>query len=481
MLVMNFTTKFLRKNKVKPILLLAYMKVKFISAIILLTALGLQSCDDSTPGIGQSIFEHEQIKAESSVYNVQSTTIRLNSVYSKTSQAYLGKYTDAEFGPFSADFVTQINCPENFTFPISTVSIDSVGLELYYSGYYGDSLATMKVQVDSLNRQIIDDGRNKELYYTNYDVNQYYNSNAQALAAKVFAPVDLTVSANKRAEKGYYPSVNLFFNQDFGKYLLQKYKENPKNYADSYAFNTQVLKGFYVHITQGEGAMIYIGDIWMRMRVGYNLKTATGKDSLVYRKVVMAATREVFMSTRFENKPSSTLDDSKTYLRTPAGLCTEIQLTELQKMYNEHKNDTLNSASLNILKYRDLEKDNQVKTKNPEYVVLMRKKDMKNFFENNQLPDNKTSFLTSYNSTTNSYSFTKLNRLFTVIFSEIKNNNGIVPTDVDKFVLVPVTVQKDAQSNIIGVTNNLEVTSATLIKGRATDSPLKLEVIFTKQ
>lgn len=450
------------------------MKVKFLSAIAIILGI-LTACDDNTPGIGQSIYNNEKIDAYSDAYDVQLNTIRLDSVYAQNSQAYLGRFSDPVYGHFSADFITQINWTEGTKIPSNLCSIDSVALILYHNGHYGDSLATLKVQVDTLNQQIVDNGIDKSLYYTTFNPTKFYNPSALPIAQKIFAPTDLSVSDSIRASSDYYPNLRLNFDNQFGKYLFEKYQENPSNFRDSYTFSKGVLKGFYVHITQGEGAIVYIGATALRMRLGYKTKSSAGKDSVAYTYLTMAGTREVYMSTRFSSPHiTDLLDENKAYLRTPAGLCSEIELTGLQQMYDKHKTDSLNFASLNILKYRDA--SSEIKTQNPKYVLLLRKKELYTFFENNKLADNSTSFLGTYSSTTNGYTFNKLNRLISVLFHEIRANNGVVPNEKDfnKFVLIPVTVQTDAQSNIINISNDLEVTNAVLEKN------LKLNLIFSQ-
>ena len=122
------------------------MKLKFLAAIGF--AATLYSCDDSTTGIGDFIADTDEINAYSETYDVTTKTVSVadinkkiginsNGVYSRTSTAYLGNFTDPSFGEFTADFITQINCPEGFEYPKTFEKIESTTLELYYRSYYG--------------------------------------------------------------------------------------------------------------------------------------------------------------------------------------------------------------------------------------------------------------------------------------------------------------------------------------------------------
>ena len=456
------------------------MKFKLL-AVLSVTA-ALYSCDDSTTGIGDFVSNIDKIEAFSDTYNVTSKTYRLDKVYSRTNRAYLGKYTDSDFGQYSADFITQINCPENFELPEHLEEITGASLELYYTDFYGDSLATLTVQVDTLNK-IIDDS-DTGLYYTSYDPKLYYDENKAPLATKSYAAVDLSVSDSLRNTSTYYPNISIDLGKDFGKHIENLYRSKPEYFKDAYSFINNVLKGFYVHTTNGDGSVVYIKDIWLRLNIDYLVeRESTGEiDSIAHGYSVLAASKEILMSTRLEN--SDKLDElvnekGHTYLKTPAGLCTEIELP-VDEIYSTHQNDTLNSVTLSIKKYRyaGYESSGNYPMGVPQNVLMVRKGDMETFFEQNKTYDNKTSFLGTYNSNTNSYTFSKLNRLISNIFSEIRAGENDTE-DRNKVMLIPVTTETDTEGNIIGVSHDMEINAARLFGGEDSEEELKIEIIYT--
>lgn len=456
------------------------MKFKLL-AVFTFTAL-LYSCDDSTTGVGDFVSNLDKIEAFSDTYKVTSRTHKLDKVYSRTNKAYLGKYTDPDFGQYSADFITQINCPEKFELPEHLKEITGASLELYYTDFYGDSLATLTVQVDTLNK-IIEDS-DTGLYYTSYEPKDYYDETKTPLAVKTYAAVDMSVSDSIRNTSDYYPSIKIDLGKAFGERIQDLYSSKPEYFKDAYSFINNVLKGFYVHITQGDGSVVYIKDIWLRLNLDYKIKSeSTGEiDSLVHGNTVLAASKEVLMSTRLEN--SDKLDElvnekGHTYLKTPAGLCTEITLP-INEIFNTHKEDTLNSVTLSIKKYRYAgdENSNTFTMGIPQNVLMVRKGDIDTFFEQNKTYDNKTSFLGTYSSNTNSYTFSKLNRLISNIFSEIRSKEEYTE-DRDKVLLIPVTTETDAEGNIIGVSHDMEVNAAKLFGGEDGEE-LNIEIVYTK-
>ena len=477
------------------------MKLKFLVALGI--AATLYSCDDETTGIGQFVADADMIPAKAESYTIETESYLLDSVYSRSSTAYLGKFTDKDYGTFSSDFLVQINCPENFILPDRIEEIKTAKLGLYYTSYFGDSLASIRVQIDPLTKAIKDDGTNKALYYSNLDPTEYYDKNATPLAIKDYSAYDRTIPDSVRNEDGYYPNVAIDLGDGFCKNFLEKYNYtetvNGKTihpyFKDSESFINNVLKGFYVHTISGEGSILYISDIYLHLTIAYWTKTSEDKDTLVHTVVPMSSTKEVFMSTRFKNSGMKELvsDPKCTYLKTPAGLCTEVTLP-IEEMYQAHKNDTLNSISVSFQKLKD-QSNNPFKMGTPSNLLMVRKGEMKDFFENNKVYDNKTTFIATYSSTTNSYDFSKLNRLISYIFSEIRpeiekgeaewNKWKSEHQDYNKLLLVPVTTESDSQGNIIGVENDLNVNSAMLMGGKDLNNSsdesqrIRMSIIYT--
>ena len=160
------------------------MKLKYLYAL-LLPAL-IYSCDDSTTGIGDStIAAGDSIPAGAAVYKAHTRSILADSVYARTSTAYLGKYTDPQFGEFTADFIAQFNCTDDYEFPETVQEVTGLQLRLFYETYFGDSLNAMRLQVDTLSKVIPE----KELktFYTSVDPTQYFDANSKPVARKAFA------------------------------------------------------------------------------------------------------------------------------------------------------------------------------------------------------------------------------------------------------------------------------------------------------
>ena len=462
------------------------MKLKYLYAL-LLSAL-IFSCDDSTTGIGDStIAAGDSIPAGAATYNVYTRSILADSVYARTSTAYLGKYTDPHFGEFSADFIAQFTCTDNFEFPETVQEITGLQLRMMYSNFFGDPTNAMRLQVDTLDTIIPE----KELntFYTSVDPTQYYNSSSKPIARKAYAATGASVKDSTITtfdSFGNPVSTLTYYWQDvklstaLGQHMLNKYNEDKNNYKNAEQFIKNVLKGLYVHCTHGDGTILYVDDMQLRLSFTYLIESKSGKvDSLVNGASLFAAPKDVIQANRFQNSDrlqELTAETEHTYLKTPAGIFTEVTLP-IDEIADMHLRDTLNAASITFTRYND-DKEADYPMGIPQNLLMVRKSDMYNFFEKNKTYDGLTSYLATYSGSSasaNTYSFPNIAPLITTCINEKKA--GKQDEDWNKVVLIPVKTETDSQNSIIGVKSNLDMESSRLKGGEK--EPIKLQILYT--
>lgn len=460
------------------------MRLKYVYALLLSTL--IYSCDDSTSGIGNSIIAAgDSIPAGAATYDVKTQSILADSVYARTITAYLGKYTDPQFGEFTADFIAQFNCTDNYEFPETIQEITGLTFRMYYGAYFGDSLNAMRMQVDTLSKVIPEQELNT--FYTSVDPTQYLDSNAKPVARKAFAARGASAKDSVYTYTDSYGSTNSFsyywqevkLPTSLGQLMYDKYVENKDNYKNAENFIKNVLKGFYVHSTHGDGTILYIDDMQLHLSFKYLIESSSGKvDSLVNGASIFAATKEVIQANRFQNSDrlKELIAETKhTYLKTPAGIFTEVTLP-IDEIAEMHQRDTLNAASITFTKYNE-KSESKYPMGTPQTLLMVRKSDMYDFFEKNKTFDNKVSYISQFVSsgaTANTYSFTNIAPLISLCVAE--KAKGTQDEDWNKVVLIPVKTETDSNGSIIGIKSNLDMESACLVGG---DTPLKLQVLFT--
>jgi hypothetical protein len=393
------------------------MKLKYLCAL-LLGAASLYSCDDATTGIGSTVIGgNDSIPAGQAIYQVSTRSILVDSVYARTSIAYLGRYTDPQFGEFTADFITQFYSTDDFEFPETVTEVTGTYLYLQYTQFFGDSLNAMRLQVDTLNKVIPES--DKRTFYTNVDPTEFINTQAKPIAEKAYAAAGSGTSVYDTLSTRYYTQ-SIKLPTSLGQYMYDKYTEDPSNYKDAESFINNVLKGVYVRCTHGDGTLLYVSSVQLRLNFNYLLESSTGQvDSLVSGSTFFASTKEVIQANRFTNSEKlKELVEEKghTYLKTPAGIVTEATLP-MEEIYEEHQRDTLNAAALTFTRYNE-DTDKAYPMAIPSYLLMIRKSDLYTFFENNQTYDSITSYLASFTSSSNTYTYSNIARLVTYCLEE---------------------------------------------------------------
>lgn len=473
----------------------------------MLASLIFVSCDDTTGDIGSSLIDNmDHLEVTTDTFTVSTRSIVADSVLSKNVTGYLGKVRDPETGAYlSSDFMTQFYTFEDFNLPKKDsirslkdgeVVADSCEIRLYYQNYYGDSLATMKLAAYELSKPMPESAK----YYSNFDPQKEgYVRNGGMTVNKMYTLADKNVDLKKRNESDYIPNICIRLDKEytdkdgkkynnFGTYILRKYYENPKNFKDAYTFIHNVVPGFYFKTKSGLGAMayVYLSQLNVYFRHSYKGTVTTDgaeKDTL-YTGTGMAAfpgTEEVLQTSHVENDKGTinTLasNDSCTYIKSPAGIFTEMTLP-VDEIVNNHENDTINSAKVVLTRINNANHDNEYTLGIPQTLLMIPRSELYSFFEQNKVADYKTSFLAAFNSSSNTYSFNNIGSLI----KHLSKNADRSKNDWNKVVIIPVTTTTNSQTGeLTNVTHDMSMTSTRLVGGSKNPyGDIKISVIYSK-
>ena len=448
------------------------------------------ACDDSTEGLGESMMpDKDHISIDQKVYTATSRSLLAgDSILAKTSTAYLGRYTDPLYGTFEADFLAQFHCVEDFQFPEGGVAGDtavSAEVRLYVSSFFGDSISPGHLSVYPLNR-VLEEEKN---YYTDLVPEEYYDATQAPLASRPYTAEDKTIPDSITEDDNYVPYIRVQLPRQFGTDIIRKYYDNPQNFANAETFINNVCKGMYFKCDQGDGSILYVQQAQLNVTFKYFVQSSSGRvDSLITVVAQFAGTQEVIQANRFKTdkeklKELVENDGSCTYLKTPAGIFTEVTLP-LDEIAANHINagDTLNSVKFTLTRYNETVAGSEpaaFKMGIPKTILMVRKKDMYTFFEKNQVADNKTSYLATFNSSDNTYTFNNMSQLITECIAE-KNSGQTIDEDWNKVVLIPVVTTTDNSGNIVTIRHNLDLTSARLMGGFNPSNELQVRITYSK-
>ena len=448
-------------------------------------------CDDNTGSIGGSLVpENDIITAETKTFYATSNTIMANdSILANTSDVYLGMYTDEESGTvFSSSFVTQFGCTEDFEFPMEGVVDDSASytkLRLYFNEYYGDSLNAMRCEVYELDNTL----QEGVPYYTNFDPEELYDVEKKPLAAKTFNVIDYNVHDTILNSDNYARHIEIALPNSIGNRFISKFYEKDaegniigkKYFANSEVFINDIFKGIYVKCVQGDGTILKI--YRARIDVGFKrlIKSSSGAlDSIQALSAPFYSGKEVLQTNKFDNNDLKPLLDEKeyTYIKTPAGLFTEVKLPICELVENC---DTINSAKMVFTRYN--EEGGSMNSAHGT-LLMVRKADMYKFFLKNKLNDGETSYLTSFVNSNNEYVFSNIANLFKHCYKEYtegvqKDSDWETKNpDWDKVVLIPVTTTEDSNGSVVKILHDISISSMRLRGG--TEYEIPIEVVTSK-
>ena len=475
------------------------MKILRLLTVLVIAALTFAACDDTTEGIGGSITNKiDNINISNSAFNVTTKSIVADSVLSRNNTGLIGKMKDPETGNYvKGDYMTQLGVLP--TFSVDTLDIkkanngsieaDSCYLLVSYNASYGDTIAPMKVTAYEMTEPMRED----QEYYSNYDAfkNGWVNENNPHWSSNY----NLSNTSDVKNFKIY---LNKEYKKDgktyknYGSYILQTYAEHPKYFKTNFKFLHNVCPGFYIKNVGGTGNM---AKIWNTELIFYWKKTIKAKDGVTDSTGIgynrFDGTEEVLQLNKIENDTENlkklASQEDWTYLKSPAGIFTEVTLP-IDDIMKGHEKDTLNTATISFPRLNNADEDNPYNFATPSTILMVQKDSLLSFFEKSKLADSRTSYTASYSSTgtyKNAYTFQNIANLVSAMYkNKGKGENW------NKVVLVPVNVITTTQGYttvISKINHDMSLASTRLKRGVITTdsngketSPIQIKVIYSK-
>ena len=489
------------------------MKFRHLTAIAI-TAMALHSCDEDTGKVGSSLTnDNDNFKVTYEQYDVLTSSFVPDSVYSYSEECYLGVVEDPETGSvLESSFMVQFNMTEETEMPKESdiLSIedgkavaDSCDMILFYdmTKTFGDSLTAMKIKLSEL-KSPVDDG----IHYSNFNPkNEGYIREDGLKKLQTFSRVNLNHPDSIRSLSNYNPYLQIKLNdpytdkngrtyKNYGTYIVRNYYEHPEYFKNSYSFIHNICPGFYLETIDGQGLMAKFDEV--RLRVFLHYKSDTTK----YVGYLGSASTEEVLQTITINNDKVALrrlaeDNSCTYLKTPAGIFTEVTLP-VDDIKQNHTSDSLLSASVYFNRINNEQLSSMFSFSVPQKVILIQKDRVDVFFKQSRNYNNKYAFYSSLSK--NAYSFSSssdISNLIVKMYNDKKNGLRSDPDWVakhpnwNKALLIPVselkassassTTYSSMTSSVIGLVNEMGLTSTRLIRGTK-ENPIKINVIYAK-
>lgn len=397
--------------------------------------------------------------------------------------------------------------------------IDSMCIRIYYRTYYGDSLTPLQLSIYSLNPSVDFETLPESEFYSNNNFSKLYNKD-NLIGRKAFTSANRELSDSIRNGESYMPYIEVKLKDDlkdqFFKLCVEaavaRDKKNPHHseytdiFSDQKAMREKFLSGVCVQPTFGDGVMIkvhytaiyfFYSSYHRYAEDGTTLRNAAddGDSTYVMNHVnSMAVTPDVIQMSGYsmvdEHKSERMSCADTAYITSPQGYYTIIDLP-VGEIINKMEEDPLhqrgdssyflNATNFYLQGYKP--KGAFIGSTPTPTVLMVEQSEMTKFFENNKLPDNRTSCYATFvcdsipkdNYITDDglyyYKFGNINAVLLGLAEKYgwdKVDIKDIPKDlVVPMAIIPVDVTTNTNYNtVLSVTNYIIPTSARIKKGK---------------
>lgn len=482
------------------------MKSRLFTAIAVM-AMAFISCNEDTGVIGSSLTnEGDKLDVSTGTYQAMTRSILADSIYARNYDCYFGRVKDPETGTYvTSEFMAQFNMLEDYIMPDKNtiigkskdggIAADSCEIWLYFDKNlcYGDTLTPIKMRMLELNRPMSD----TMTYYSNYDpIKEGYIREDGLKHDLAFSLSNLTYTDSVRNLSGYYDIARISLNKpytdksgkvydSYGTFILRSFYESPQYFKNSYTFIHNVCPGFFFQFNDGLGVMAKLSNI--EMRVFYHFKKDT---TTYYGAMRMASTQEVLQTTKVTNDREGLqrliADESCTYLKTPAGIFTEMTLPVEDILSPAHNTDSLLQVSLTLKHINSSMPQNKYLLDEPTSVLMVMKDSLYSFFEKEKTYDYRSAFVSDLS--VNSYSFKNIGNLISLMYQnkfvgELNDPDWLNKhPNWNKVVIVPIASNSVSVTTsaaiVFSLANEMGLSSTQLIGGP--HHPVEVKVIYAK-
>lgn len=520
----------------------------------------LISCDDTTDGLGGSLTDiSDNVEFFTREVYVPTSTVNgkdLVDISARSSFTYLGRMFDKETKSYvRADFMTQVVPLSNTylnaynaarLFPgldsvvvyndkgemlpngkdlsrevldekLKYLKADSCYLTFYVSGFEGDSLAQMSVNVMELDEPYVE----SEEYSINFDPEEHLMLRTKDDGSMVDGAVNeiRTFSIKNMVAEGrtstsrHYVTIPLnskYKGQDdveysnYGTYLMKQYLDPSAQFHNGFnnqvSFLDAVCPGFYLKHIAGEGAMAKVSAT--SLNVFYSMWSSATESKYPVAAVFSGTEESIQHSLLSDSKNEKLVEeanasDTYSFLRSPNGIFTELTI-DVDAIMKDHESDSLSTVRLFMPSIND-KTEGKYNFDVPETVLMVCTDSIGKFFTEKKIANARTSFLANFSYSTNGYTFGNISKLITDMYKKWKDSGKSIEDyssdpetrNWNKVLIVPVetsysnvsstaTLTKVSHSMAYSSTRMRRGVKKSADDGISDDKGIKLSVIYSR-
>ncbi len=431
----------------------------------------LASCDDDVSRIGTSLSKGEvTITVDSLTAALQGASVYDPDFDSRGTVNLIGRLHAPEYGTLECSYVASLIPSARLEIPdsIPIERIDSMRVEVIVprGKLAGDSLAPQQLRVYGLTKALpagIESNFNPEGYYSPSSL-----LGSRSYTLSVVGANDSTF----RKQTAITIPVNL--SREDAVKTVEAYRKDPSAFAWPATF-AKFMPGIYVEPSFGMGAVANVSTTRFSIYYHYLSETAvstkdeeTGEtkvDKVVKRNKVsvpvFSTGPEALNSNNITYTPSEMItamaDAGRAVITTPGGYRVNVSLPMdaiLQKYAaNPSALKMVNAMSLSI---PAKEIANGYGITPPPFLLLVKRDEAPGFFEQMKVPDEKTSFYASYDSSKGTYTFGAM-REYMLELIKLHESGKLTASDME-FQIIPVYVTTETYTDYTDYSTKVVVT-----------------------
>lgn len=424
----------------------------YTAAAALSAAFILASCEDEVSTIGSSIVGNEvKISIDSLTLGIASNCVQVNDIDARSGICQLGRFDIPSYGALDASYVTQLLSASSLAVPdsIGVDRVDSTKLVITIprSKVVGDTTAPQQLTVYRLTKPLPSDLR------SDFDPSGYYD------AAHPVNSKNYTLSGLNLSDSLFRNATNLTVNVDlplqWGRDAFTAYRTDPEIFQWPSTF-CKSFPGLYISPSFGRGAMANISSTKVVIYYHHFIeRTVVENDVAVKKQVTMkdsialfGSAPEVLSSSLFRYNQSSAIEaavaNGRKIISAPTGYAVDFIFPAEQLLAQYWASDRNLSIINNLtLTFPATSFDNTHGLLPPPDLLMIKKSEIDDFFNEGKIPDNVTSFRGQYSSDNGRYEFASMREY--IIGLKDKQGN-ITPEDLE-FRLIPVSVETETSTS----------------------------------
>ena len=460
-----------------------YRRFAFIGFSLLAVMLLWTACKDDVTTTGESILdENDAIIVLADTFSISSAVDSCDAIISQADSFLLGEI-ETDYGVLRASVLTQLACPEGYTYP-EGFTVDSICLFMYYSSWVGDDKSPLAINAYLMDKNTF---RYNSTYPTDLNIDDYCTRSKSILTNHRIVVASEKRDSIRNTNGQYIPMVRMRVNDDF----MQDFA-SITNFESQDKFNEQ-FKGLLLETSFGSATMLNISDVALGVFYHFQYNKA-GKDTTVSDMKAFYANSEVRtvnqLVYRDKKEWVETLQqdsDTYNYIIAPAGVYTRLripmeQITDKIFTRTELKRPYVNKAEIRV-SVMNMDPDNNDRNDwllPSSHMLLIREKSMTRFFKNRELPSDTCALLGQLTQGVDSvgdaiyyYSYDMSDFLTNQLRKE--ENDSIL-----NMLLVPVTINTtttNTSANAVTSVRQQQTISATKI--RSAKNGMKLEIVYS--